>query len=1266
MPSTVPNEVDLNNLSLLTLPIGDQDASPRTLLDSLGIQSEVSGSDVSGFTPTYNDVREELKNLTDEELIALARHKLSPAKGETDGLDPALTAKVPTYMTFDQQEEARNAPDGLLAKTGKMAFNAVHGGLKGIVDAGTGVAVGAAKGTLQTATVAVDALNWLDDAAGWDMIPNEGVEKVRERTDAMQETMNEWVPADSLPGSLGKFMGSYGIGTAAVGGIMRGAQALPAGNNLIMGAKMALGPRWTPVVAHLAKDAAATVLANDPDEGRFVDFLKDFPALQNAFTEYLQTDPSDSLAEKRFKQTVDSVLGEVAYFPVSLALNKVGRWAKKWTSLRDKAVSGKPLTQPEINAEKTAYKEAAKAVSKAEKEAAALSAPVLPSFDEDAALAEAQRLYAEGVAGGTVRPEFRPTHDVTNAARLNKVILEDGGVANLLNLGNDVDANVLNRPKAEFSRKSLAQTAQEAKDILSAYSGEPVTQFADMAQTAEFAETLAAKVVAAKEVVSQGAFVLGDTLKKLDDAAVSGVLDDALQGSLLKDTRTALKNYATAASLLDRISTGTGRALSAHRILSESGAVDPGKGVATALETLSAFFDNMSDGNAVALARRLTALGDPVKGAKMLRVANDKGVKKAVGMVTEYWMNSILSGIPTFARNMVGNTVQFGALMPLHNMVQGWGGFKGGLFSIHDRELWDRGVYLWWGAAQSFRESWSAAMKSLKLGASLLKADGAGWVPSHVRRISAEYSGVASDSLIGKTIDAFGKAVNLPSRYLMASDEFASQLAYRAHVRTYLMTQANEIYAKALPNSIKKTRREFVTDFIADKLPSFFQDGAGGVRGNFKPALETAMEATFTKPLASGSIGASLQQLSNRHALVKHVMPFVRTPANILDEALIHIPGLNLLSREFHQARALGGEAWERAKAKMTVGTALTAVVMNYCVSGDVTGGGPKDRATKELLMENGWRPYSIKVGDTWYSYAHMEPVASLIGTLADMSELYSASVAEDTFEGGASDYARAALDASIFAAAKNLASKSYVSGLNEAIEAISSGKPGKLLTQYATSYIPNLFGNVAKITDPTVREVRGILDMAAAKIPGYSSTLPVKYSWLTGKPITYTGGMASGFSPVVWSQDKEDPALEKLAKHADKITFPSPSIKGVNLSAQEQSDYYRLHGTVTIGGMTLLEALRELVTQTTEGDEDDEVSDALVVKLNKVVNKYRTRAKAQFLQEHPGFATPQTVGMTAREAASPPLRQQKKGELKPYDYDSEVKSILATIAAYK
>ena len=1255
-------EVDLDNLSLLTFPNSNDGSTPTITPEALGIAEGVSDGDVSGFTPTYDDVREELKGLTDEELVALARHKLAPSSGETPALDPALTSKVPTFMTFDQQEAARNAPDGLLAKTGKMAFNAAHSVLKGIVDAGAGVAVGAAKGTLQTATVAVDALNWLDDAAGWDMIPNEGLEKVRERTDAMQETMNEWVP-DSFTGSLGKFMGSYGVGTAAVGGVMRGAQALPAGNNLLMGVKMALGPKWAPIVAHLAKDAAATVLANDPDEGRFVDFIKDFPALQNAFTEYLQTDPSDSRAEKRFKQAVDAVLGEIAYLPFSWAINKVGQWYKKRASLRDKALSGKSLTQPEINAEKTAYKEAAKAVSKAEQEVAATASKVpssMPAFDEDAALAEAQRLYAEGIAGGTVRPEFRPTHDVTNAARLNKAILEDGGVANLLNLGNDVDANVLNRSKTEFSRKSLAETAQEAKDILSAYSGEPSAQFSDLAQTAEFAETLAAKVVAAKEVVSQGAFVLGDTLKKLDDAAVSGALDDAAKGALLKDTRTALKNYATAASLLDRISTGTGRALSAHRILSESGAADP-KGIAKTLETLSAFFDNMSDGSAVALARRLTALGDPVKGAKLLKVANEKGVQKVMGMVTEYWMNSILSGIPTFARNMVGNTLQFGALMPLHNMVQGWGGFKGGLFSIHDREMWDRGVYLWWGAAQSFRESWNAAMKSLKLGSNLLKANGAGWVATPpVRRISAEYSGVAADSMIGKTIDAFGKAVNLPSRYLMASDEFASQLAYRAHVRTHLMTQANEIYAKALPNSIKKSRREFVNDFITEQLPSFFKDGAGGVRGNFKPALETAMEATFTKPLASGSIGASLQQLSNRHTLVKHVMPFVRTPANILDEALIHIPGLNLLSREFHQARALGGEAWERAKAKMTVGTALTAVVMNYCVSGDISGGGPKDRAAKEFLMENGWRPYSVKIGDTWYSYAHMEPVASLIGTLADMSELYSASLADEAFEGEASDYARAALDASIFAAAKNLASKSYVSGINEAIDAISSGKPGKLLSQYATSYIPNLFGNVAKITDPTVREVRGILDKAASKIPGYSSTLPAKYSWLTGKPVTYTGGMASGFSPVVWSKDKEDPALEKLARHADKITFPSPSIKGVALSAQEQSDYYRLHGTVTIGGTTLLEALRKVVSQTPEGDRDDEVSENLVVKLNKVVNRYRTKAKAQFLREHPDFTAPKTANAPKRAAS------QQKVEPKPHDHDSEVKSILASIAAYK
>lgn len=39
------------------------------------------------------------------------------------------------------------------------------------------------------------------------------------------------------------------------------------------------------------------------------------------------------------------------------------------------------------------------------------------------------------------------------------------------------------------------------------------------------------------------------------------------------------------------------------------------------------------------------------------------------------------------------------------------------------------------------------------------------------------------------------------------------------------------------------------------------------------------------------------------------------------------------------------------------------------------------------MLYATGWQPYSVRIGDTWYSYARLEPLGLLLGIAADMKE---------------------------------------------------------------------------------------------------------------------------------------------------------------------------------------------------------------------------------------------------------------------------------------
>jgi hypothetical protein len=55
---------------------------------------------------------------------------------------------------------------------------------------------------------------------------------------------------------------------------------------------------------------------------------------------------------------------------------------------------------------------------------------------------------------------------------------------------------------------------------------------------------------------------------------------------------------------------------------------------------------------------------------------------------------------------------------------------------------------------------------------------------------------------------------------------------------------------------------------------------------------------------------------------------------------------------------------------------------------GIVTGSRPSDDNQYRLKMAGGWQPYSIKIGDTYYSYRRLDPFAMTIGTAADLATM--------------------------------------------------------------------------------------------------------------------------------------------------------------------------------------------------------------------------------------------------------------------------------------
>ena len=450
-------------------------------------------------------------------------------------------------------------------------------------------------------------------------------------------------------------------------------------------------------------------------------------------------------------------------------------------------------------------------------------------------------------------------------------------------------------------------------------------------------------------------------------------------------------------------------------------------------------------GGETALKREIIALGEDMAehGTEILgeRILQRKAVFNA-GL--EYWMNSILSGLKTLNINAIS-----GAMVSLYRPMEGiLGAGARGLFSGDFSPVAEY-VRMYGDLLDSTRDAWKYSKQSfgsfLEDGENILLPDSRTFQDGEARQaISAEAFGKAADSPVGKFLNTAGPIVRLPSRSLQTTDEFWKQVNARAIIRRKLrkegmnkglqgdqlaahiedgleaVIQDGELFtvqrlqkqafaqAKAelpqgTPAQIREKTRELYND-LWENEGKFAQPLADAAR-------EYAEDVTFTKALRPGSLSKGLQDLVVSHPMLRFVLPFVRTPVNILSFAAER--GANPLAtarawgdllvdktvaRDYPQLREAQGklarevtssdpEVASEAVGRLVMATGTTLTVMAFAAEGRITGRGPADREQRRLLEASGWQPYSIRVGDTYVSYSRLDPFSTVIGVFADLQE---------------------------------------------------------------------------------------------------------------------------------------------------------------------------------------------------------------------------------------------------------------------------------------
>ncbi len=312
--------------------------------------------------------------------------------------------------------------------------------------------------------------------------------------------------------------------------------------------------------------------------------------------------------------------------------------------------------------------------------------------------------------------------------------------------------------------------------------------------------------------------------------------------------------------------------------------------------------------------------------------------------------------------------------------------------------------------------------------------------------------------------------------------------------------------------------------------------------------------------------------LRNKFPPAKFVIPFLRTPANLLKMGIERSPAALLNYGEEGIWRNLmekNPEASDKI-ARMLMGTALASGLAALYATGqiDMTLAAPSytDAGARDRFFREGKLPYSITLpGIGTLQYRQLEPLNQTFAQVASVIDVVK--------KGG--DPTQAASKA-LITIADMLSDQTYLSGLADVANVITD--PERYGQQYlqrqAGSAIPFSAGlrQTGNILDPTFRDPEGIVEQLKANLPVLSEQVPARQTAF-GRDTTRPNPL-SPFQFTTREQSELDAALEESGR---EVGFVGRSIASYKLNREQQQAYQQAAGRITEQALTeTVKALKE------------------------------------------------------------------------------------------
>ncbi|MEN6581693.1 MAG: hypothetical protein ABFD54_04530 [Armatimonadota bacterium] len=347
---------------------------------------------------------------------------------------------------------------------------------------------------------------------------------------------------------------------------------------------------------------------------------------------------------------------------------------------------------------------------------------------------------------------------------------------------------------------------------------------------------------------------------------------------------------------------------------------------------------------------------------------------------------------------------------------------------------------------------------------------------------------------------------------------------------------------------------------------------------------------------------------------VKWIMPFVRTAYNIqkLSTELTPAGLIKLLDPKVAENPAVK----HRIIGNAVAGTMATIPIIYAAVNDKLTGMVPSDKKERDEFYASGKKPYSVLIGDKWYSYRFgAAPFVPILGAVATIA---------DTIKRG-EDPDQSMLMKIPVALARTTADFSSLQGLRDLDNAINN--PESSINRWGASVVgglvpaSGLLRKIVGITDPKVRDAKTVGERVASGIPGVSNRLPAQVDNL-GKDIKRAPTGLDALNPYGSSPETDDPVVKELIR---LHMYPSKTTRRISAKGDQfklTNDEFR--DLQTKVGSAIYEAVDRVINSDDyDSLTDDQKADRLEAQIQSARRVSRTKYRSDYSKKKPIVGTP-------------------------------------------